>query len=233
MEHCNLGIRNKLTSKIFLKFGLIIFDYDGVLVDSQDTIIRSSNEFCSRHGIQKQVTHEMLAQLDPATFPNIARKAHIPKAMIPEYAKYLSHKLRTTPDSTPIFTGVSKMLSGLEKYYTMAIVSANHITVIKERMQIAGLSNHFNIVFGSEHGSSKADHIRLALERTGCRRKRTWMIGDTVSDIDSALSVGIHALAATWGWQSKSFLKSRRPEKLFDRPSDIEDYLITLAKQYS
>ena len=215
------------------KLGIIIFDYDGVLVDSRDSIIQSSNAFCKIHDIENRITHETLAQLDPATFLNIARHANIPEVMILDYAKILSHQLRANLGSTPIFPGVPRMIRILEQYYMMAIISANHTSVIEKRLQRSYLLNSFDIIFGNEHAGSKVDHINYAIDRTGCIPERTWMIGDTVSDIDSALSTDIHALAATWGWQSKSFLGSRNPEKLFDRPAEVLDYLTKLAKQCS
>jgi phosphoglycolate phosphatase-like HAD superfamily hydrolase len=64
------------------------------------------------------------------------------------------------------------------------------------------------------------------MAQTRTFQERTWLIGDTVSDIDAARAAGAHALAVTWGWQSKAVLARRAPEQLFDTVAEVERYLL-------
>jgi phosphoglycolate phosphatase-like HAD superfamily hydrolase len=71
------------------------------------------------------------------------------------------------------------------------------------------------------------------MAQTGYSQEHIWVIGDTVSDIDVARSVGAHALAVTWGWQSRVFLTRRAPEQLFDTTTDVKRYFLSALTEAS
>ena len=217
---------SQLTTEPLSSSGLIVFDYDGVLVDSCDAMIHATNAFCRSHGIKPTIDSAAFDTLDPVTFVAVARAASIPESLTSAYARYLFHEFRAAPEQSPIFPGIPELLENLGRCYTIAIVSANHTGVIRKRLQVAGLEQHVFLLVGNETEGTKFDHIQFAMAQTGHSQERTWSIGDTVSDIDAAQAAGAHALAITWGWQTRAFLASRAPEQLFDTITEVEQYLL-------
>ena len=80
---CSLTSPSQLTTDPLSPSGLIVFDYDGVLVDSRDAMIHATNAFCRSHGIKPTINAAAFDTLDPATLVAVARTA-----AIPEYADF-------------------------------------------------------------------------------------------------------------------------------------------------
>ncbi|GIT48663.1 MAG: hypothetical protein Ct9H300mP14_05910 [Gammaproteobacteria bacterium] len=70
----------------------------------------------------------------------------------------------------------------------------------------------------------KSNTLPKALEANRAQPTSTWMIGDTVGDIEAAQNAGVNAVAATWGWQSSTRLKSKAPDLMFEKPQALHDY---------
>ena len=223
---CSLTSPSQLTTDPLSPSGLIVFDYDGVLVDSRDAMIHATNAFCRSHGIKPTINAAAFDTLDPATLVAVARAAAIPETLTSAYARHLFHEFRAAPEQSPIFPGIPKLLENLRRRYTIAIVSANHGGVIRKRLQAARLEQNVHLLMGNESEGTKSDHIQIAMAQTGTLQERTWLIGDTVSDIDAARAAGAHALAVTWGWQSRAVLARRAPEQLFDTVAEAKRYLL-------
>jgi len=79
-------------------------------------------------------------------------------------------------------------------------------------------------IYGNEQPGGKTEHIINALETNRAQPTSTWMIGDTVGDIEAAQNAGVNAVAATWGWQSSIRLKSKAPDLMFEKPQALHDY---------
>ena len=88
-------------------------------------------------------------------------------------------------------------------------------------------------IYGNEQPGSKVEHIVNALEMNSAQPTSTWMIGDTVGDIEAAQNAGVKAVAVTWGWQSSIRLKSKAPDLMFEQPQALHDYFRSTPKQTS
>ena len=149
-------------------------------------MIHATNAYCRSHGIKPTINAAAFDTLDPATLVAVARAAAIPETLTSAYARYLFHEFRAAPEQSPIFPGIPKLLENLKHRYTIAIVSANHSGVIRKRLQAAGLEQNVHLLMGNESEGTKSDQIQVAMAQTGTFQERTWLIGDTVSDIGAA-----------------------------------------------
>ena len=138
-----VNITRQLNTDPLSPSGLIVFDYDGVLVDSRDAMIHATNAFCRSHGIKPTINAAAFDTLDPATLVAVARTAAIPETLTSAYARHLFHEFRAAPEQSPIFPGIPKLLENLKRRYTIAIVSANHGGVIGKRLKQPGSSRMF------------------------------------------------------------------------------------------
>ena len=86
-------------------------------------------------------------------------------------------------------------------------------------------------IYGNEQPGGKVEHIVNALEANRAQPTSTWMIGDTVGDIEAAQNAGVNAVAATWGWQSFIRLKSKTPDLMFEQPQALHDYFKNTPQQ--
>jgi phosphoglycolate phosphatase len=86
-----------------------------------------------------------------------------------------------------------------------------------------GIAHHFDLVQGSDGIPHKPDPAVLSrvLERLGKQAHRSWIVGDTVYDIQAGKAAGIHTCAVTYGIGSVRDLKRAAPELLLDTLADL------------
>ena len=204
--------------------GLLLFDYDGVLADSLNTLSEYTTIFCREHGLGEGLKTTDVDAIESATLAGLIEAAGISQAYVRDYARYLFQALNRDPLKVPLFKGIPKMLTDLARHYTLCVVTANHSAIVRQRLDAAQLTSLMGCIYGNEQPGGKVDHIINALETNHAQPASTWMIGDTVGDIEAAQNAGVNAVAVTWGWQSSIRLKSKAPDLMFEKPQALHHY---------
>ena len=204
--------------------GLLLFDYDGVLADSLNTLSEYTTIFCREHGLGEGLKTTDVDAMESATLAGLIEAAGISQAYVRDYARYLFQALNRDPLKVPLFKGIPKMLTDLARHYTLCVVTANHSAIVRQRLDAAQLTSLMGCIYGNEQPGGKVDHIINALETNHAQPASTWMIGDTVGDIEAAQNAGVNAVAVTWGWQSSIRLKSKAPDLMFEKPQALHHY---------
>jgi phosphoglycolate phosphatase len=183
--------------------GAVLFDLDGVLVDSRSAIGGSMNHaLTSRgHGQRDEALlhryigpplYEAFAELtgEPVGSPEVA-------ALVAAYReRYAVASLR---DSL-INPGIEPALEALGRSYTLAVATSKPRTFAVPLLDVLGLSRHFVWIAGPELDSTlepKAETVRVALEHVG--GLPAVMVGDRSHDIEGARANGIPVIAVAWG----------------------------------
>ena len=204
--------------------GLLLFDYDGVLADSLNTLSEYTTIFCREHGLGEGLKTTDVDAMESATLAGLIEAAGISQAYVRDYARYLFQALNRDPLKVPLFKGIPKMLTDLARHYTLCVVTANHSAIVRQRLDAAQLTSLMGCIYGNEQPGGKVDHIINALETNHAQPASTWMIGDTVGDIEAAQNAGVNAVAVTWGWQSSIRLRSKAPDLMFEKPQALHHY---------
>jgi len=164
-------------------------------------------------------------QLDPATFTMLAKVAGIPDPDHRAYGRFLFDTLQNGAIQIALFHGISEMIRDLSERHILCVVTANHADVVRARLVQEELDDCISTYYGSDRPGGKAEHIREALNHYAIDARQTWMVGDSVSDMDAAHTAGVNALAVGWGWQSADVLKTRAPDHLFHAPQELHAFL--------
>jgi phosphoglycolate phosphatase len=204
---------------------LVLLDYDGVIVDSAQPVLQQTAVFCKNQGLPFSLTLADFDRLDPATFTMLAKVAGIPDPDHRAYGRFLFDTLQNGTTQIALFDGISEMLRDLSERHILCVVTANHADVVRTRLAQEGLDDCISTYYGSDRPGGKAEHIREALNHYAINVQRTWMVGDSVSDMDAARAAGVNALAVGWGWQSADVLKTRAPDHLFQAPQALHAFL--------
>jgi phosphoglycolate phosphatase len=201
--------------------GLIIFDFDGVIVDSFD---------CTFPLIQDAMKHiglSLTADQYRNFFMGNIHQGY--KDFINDEEKYLvfSKFRKDNFDSyyqPEIFPGMTETLHELKKHYILTIASSGKQDTIMRILQKNGLANCFDTVLATTD-SSKENMIRELLKKYTAQPNKTTMITDTVGDIEIAKKSDLKTLAVTWGFQSETTLKSAQPDYIIRSPNEIQNTL--------
>ncbi|GGB91785.1 HAD-IIIA family hydrolase [Pseudoduganella buxea] len=198
------------------QFDLIVFDWDGTLMDSTATIVKSiqaaardiglpipSREAAS-HVIGLGLTEAMQAVLGPGLEPKIYQR------MVERYR----HHYLTKDQELTLFDGVEEMLHELSQQgYFLAVATGKSRVGLNRALNAAKLLSTFDATRCADETFSKP-HPAMLQELTrelGQDLKRTVMIGDTTHDLLMAQNAGSAGIAVEYGAHPVDQLTACRP----------------------
>ncbi|MBK7450480.1 MAG: HAD family hydrolase [Anaerolineales bacterium] len=200
---------------------LVIFDYDGVLADTLDDLIRFGQEACDQLGVKHVVTKDDLSNLEVMSFATYGRACEVPEPLIDEFVK-ISLRLFAEKASPPaIFDGVSEVIQHFSTNHKIAIVTTNSSQNVHAFLTQHGLDSLVHSVYGVDTPGSKAQKISIARERFVENGEAVFMIGDALSDIRAAKEAGVTSIAVTWGHQGLETLIKGKPEYVVNSPHEL------------
>lgn len=200
-----------------IKNKCIIFDFDGVIVDSFDASYKISkvalnvNNKSEFRGLFKgNIANTIKNKLSPSGFTSFFNR----------YKSALS--------TMPIVPGIKEVIQKVSKGYLLAIASSTTSGSINNFLKFHHLEKYFSEILGIDHSTSKEEKIRYILQAYGLTAKDCLMITDTVGDIEEAKHVGVMTIGVTWGYHDEGTLKAVGPYGLARTPHE----LIQLIQNY-
>lgn len=182
----------------------IIFDLDGTLWDSSESVCESWNIVFSRYPeITRRLTPadvqgfmgKTLDQIFPLALPDtpdeLRRK--VLQECVRYELEYIAHH------GGRLYPKLRETLEKLRKKYTLIIVSNCQDGYIQDFLDFAdmrGLFDDFESAGGT--GLSKGENIRLVIERNAI--DKAVYVGDTQGDLDSSDFAGVPFIRAAYGF---------------------------------
>ncbi|UTW14358.1 HAD-IA family hydrolase [Marinobacterium rhizophilum] len=211
-------------------YKLLIFDWDGTVIDSAARIISS---------MQRSALDLDLAPLDAEAIRNIiglglpeAIRALVPgidaagiDAMRERYAHYY-----VTGDDTPthLFAGARSSLGRLQrKGYRLAVATGKNRRGLDRVFAQTGLGSLFELSRCADETTSKPDPHMLheILQQTGVDVSDALMVGDTEYDLEMGHRAGMATVAVSYGAHHIDRLKPWRPVLEIDNFPELEHWL--------
>ena len=192
---------------------LVIFDCDGVLVDSEMLSCRCLTEVLARYGINlglDQALDLFLGRSTSAVFEHYRALGH---ALPEQFSAELGAGVRAAFVSAlrPI-EGVGAVLADLQIPHCVA--SSSDVERVSLSLALTGLAPHFETrLYTSQmvkHGKPAPDLFLYAADRMGADPRRTLVIEDSVSGATAGKAAGM----TVWGFVGGSHYRSRDGEAL-------------------
>jgi beta-phosphoglucomutase len=171
----------------------LLFDFDGVLADTERVHHASWNEVLQPYGIQF-TWEEYLKQCVGIADPMVAERLKLPDAAEAVARKQARFRLGLE-QNPPFLKETLELLYELAPSYRMAVVSSSFRTEILPPIAHAGLLPLFEtIVYGNDVRNLKPspEPYLLAVERLGVRNPL--VIEDSAAGIASGLAAGFEVL---------------------------------------
>jgi pyrophosphatase PpaX len=184
-----------------MRFGTVLFDLDGTLIDS-GAMILASMRHATRTVLGRDVPDaELVARVG---------STHLREQMLgfdPERADDLVRAYRA--HNEPLHAELQPcagMLDVLERLRgegrRLGIVTAKRHATVQLAFDVCPIEQFFDTVVAAddtERHKPAPDPVLLALERLGARPEDTAYVGDAPFDVESAKAAGVFAVAAGWG----------------------------------
>ncbi len=197
------------------RFKLVIFDFDGTLVDSQYNIHRNMVLAFLENGLKAPTLDDVRRIVGLKLEYAVAEM--LPEGSPWELACSVSDsyrqafiKARQLPDfDEPVFPGVRAMLDSLNQPdKLLAIATGKNLRGLKKSLEHHDLSEYFVTLKTADDGPSKPhpEILHQAMAENGVSASDTVMIGDTTYDIEMARSAGVAAVGVSWGYHTNEQL---------------------------
>ena len=203
---------------------LIIFDWDGTLMDSIGLIVESMHIAGEAHGFRttdqavKDIIGLSLMHGIEILYPQASNTQKL--AIQQSYAEYYipnSHR-------TPFFTPIENMLLTLKQQDKQLAVATGKKRKGLDRVLEASASRHyFTITRCADESGSKPDPqmLRDILDYTKQPISQAVFIGDSIYDIQMANRLGMTSIAVNYGTASSSELAAEQPTYQVDTPQEL------------
>ncbi|HAH23465.1 MAG TPA: phosphatase [Prolixibacteraceae bacterium] len=181
----------------------IIFDMDGVLVDSEPFNVEiERRQFELNHlSITEEEHHQYMGVASDVMWRKIALGHSLPIEIetLIDQNRTESILFFTEVNHIPVMPGLVDLLEQLtKKNYPMAVASSSFPEIIELILQRTGLRKYFQVVVSSqEAGKSKPepDVFLLAAQRLGVNPQDCLVIEDSANGIKAAHAAGIRCIA--------------------------------------
>lgn len=211
------------------RFDLIVFDWDGTLMDSTATIVKCIQASAKDLGLpipdNKAASYVIglgLHEAMQSAIPNLDAK-YYPRMV----ERYRYHYLSQDHDLT-LFDGVREMLTELsQEGYFLAVATGKSRVGLNRALDSAKLLSLFDATRCADETFSKP-HPAMLQELTrelGQDMKRTVMIGDTTHDLQLAINAGAAGVAVQYGAHPVHELMALEPLYAATSVADLHAWL--------
>lgn len=193
----------------------IVFDLDGTLVDSLPDIVWSFRAAFDDGGLPVPSDAQVRALIGAPLEDMAATFLDDPVAIEGVCDAYRRIYPQHFTDRTEPFPGVLDVLSDLRAAgFRTAIATTKRTSMAERLVEAVGLASWIDHVQGTDGFPHKPapDVVHAALAALGARG--TWMVGDTVTDLQAGRAAGLSTYGVSWGTHPAERLADAEPDVL-------------------
>jgi len=197
-----------------MKYRLIVFDWDGTIIDSASTIAACMQDAARDLGVAvpplERARHVIGLGLHDAMRIAVPE---VPAQRYPEFvASYRRHFL-ARKDAMQLFDGMRGLLEELSGRHVLAVATGKSRAGLDRDLDFHQLKPLFAASRCADETNPKPHPAMLLelMEELGVQSQAALMIGDTSHDLDMARAAGVDALAVTYGAHAEDGLRACQP----------------------
>jgi phosphoglycolate phosphatase len=212
------------------KYELLIFDWDGTLMNSAGHIVDSIQKACADLGIPvpsdrecRQIIGLGLTQALQTLLPNLAEEDY------PRLVERYRHHYLGRDAEIPLFEGVYEGLRELHQTgFVLAVATGKSMIGLQRAMAYHDLGEFFSSTRCADQTHSKP-HPAMVLEildELMMQPSQAIVIGDTSHDMLMAQNAGVDRLAVSYGAHEHDDLLAHDPVALLHSFEEVHQWLM-------
>jgi len=215
-------------------YKLLVFDWDGTLMDSEARIVSCLSMTLSDLALPA-LGRDALLNVIGLGLPE-AVGALLPgadTALVRRFIdRYRYHFLSDHHAPAVLFPGAQRTLAELDaRGYLLAVATGKGRRGLDQSLDDTGCRALFSVTRCADETASKPDPrmLREIMDVAGVTPGETLMIGDTEYDLQMARNAGAHALAVSYGVHARERLLACEPLGCLEAIADIPEWLDNLG----
>lgn len=211
-----------------MKYRLIVFDWDGTIIDSASTIAECIRE-AARDMKLPVPSVEQASHVIGLGLHDSLRMA-VPELQAHQYPEFVAHYRRhflAGEDSMGLFPGMKELLSRFSASHSLAIATGKSRRGLDRALAATGLGPYFAASRCADETHPKPHPAMLLelMDELGFSRNQILMIGDTTHDLEMARAAEVDSLAVTYGAHPEQGLRSCNPTGCVSSVRDLQAWL--------
>lgn len=211
-------------------YQLIVFDWDGTLMDSEATIVATMQQAIADVGLESRTNDQI------RNIIGLGLKEAV-EALLPQHTnaeqgevveRYRYHFLKQDVSEVSLFDGVVPLLDQLtDAGYFLAIATGKGRRGLDKVLDAMALREYFHVTRCADETRSKPHPQMLheILDFVGVPPQQAIMVGDSEYDMLLASNAGVDAAAVSYGVHEIERLQAHRPRICLDRIGDLWPWL--------
>lgn len=214
------------------KFKLLVFDWDGTLMDSEARIVACLRAAIGDLALEsreesalKNIIGLGLREAVDTLYPGADEALH---GQLVERYRY--HFLTADPTPSELFDGAARVVRSLaDQDYFLAVATGKGRVGLDKVLHETGLAPLFHATRCADESFSKPhpQMLQEVMDELGAEPAETLMIGDTEYDMLMARNAGASALAVSYGVHARERLMSCGPLGCIHDIVELEPWLET------
>ena len=212
-------------------YDLLIFDWDGTIIDSEASIINSM-QAAARDLTIDEPADAAVRNIIGLGLPEAIRML-FPEAdekfVMNLRERYVHHFLSADPTRSSLFPGVRETLLNLHKEgFRLAVATGKSRRGLNRVLEDTQLGKLFEITKCADETASKPDPLMLEeiLFVTDVQVSRAVMIGDTEYDLEMGHRAKMDTVAVSYGAHAMERLTRWNPVKEIDEFVELQSWLL-------
>jgi len=215
------------------RFDLLVFDWDGTLLDSTGAIVRSVQASCRDLGIPEPTDAHASHVIGLGLVDALRHSApDLPEDQFPQMIERYRYHYLSRDHELSLFDGVAELISKLHSAgFVLAVATGKSRRGLDRALQHSGLGKFFSATRCADECFSKPHPQMLEelMDELTVMPERTLMIGDTTHDLQMAINAGVAGLAVEYGAHSPLQLASMSPMASLRNINELSKWILKYA----
>jgi phosphoglycolate phosphatase len=195
----------------------LMFDFDGVIVSSFALAYETMQKIGTAPETEEQYRDYFNGNIYKTAGPKVGGGTQHITEPTPFFKLYGPALIQKQP-----VPGMIELLKELKTDgYRMVIISSTMDSILDDFLNVHGIRDCFDALYGATYHTDKAFKIERALEDTQTAPTGAFFITDTLGDLYDAKACHVPAVGVTWGYHARERLKQGSPITIVDTVEEL------------
>ncbi len=178
----------------------VVFDLDGVLVDSEEIWDEARHTLALEHGLAwpESAQHDMMGMSSPEWLRYMHERVGLPETPDEISAEVVNRLEDLYWQHLPLLEGAVESVERMAKRFRLGLASSSNRPIIELVLELAAIADRFEVTVSSEeveHGKPSPDVYLEALRRMKVAPARAAAIEDSTNGLLAARAAGMLVVA--------------------------------------